>query len=118
MQRGLAATITVINVADSGPGSLRQAIASAATGDTIDFAVNGTITLTTGELAINKDLSITGPGATSLTVERSTAPGTPDFRVFRPQSGTVITISGLTVSNGRTSDGVGIRNEGTFTLLS
>ena len=40
-QQGLAATITVTNVADSGPGSLRQAIASAATGDTIDFAVNG-----------------------------------------------------------------------------
>src|SRR5260221_13891289 len=37
--------ITVTNSADSGAGTLRQAIADAAPGDTIDFAVSGTITL-------------------------------------------------------------------------
>ena len=45
-----AATITVTNTNDDGSGSLRQAIAGAHNGDTIDFRVTGTITLTTGEL--------------------------------------------------------------------
>src|SRR3989441_11849736 len=41
------ATLTVTSSADSGPGSLRQAIADARPGDTIDFdsSVTGTITL-------------------------------------------------------------------------
>ncbi|HEU0208269.1 MAG TPA: hypothetical protein VFQ78_04745 [Candidatus Udaeobacter sp.] len=49
------ATITVTNTNDSGPGSLRQALADADDGDTITFdsALAGqTITLTTTELAI------------------------------------------------------------------
>ena len=33
-----AATITVTNTNDSGPGSLRQAIINASPGDTINFA--------------------------------------------------------------------------------
>src|SRR5882724_227435 len=37
-----AATITVTNTNDSGAGSLRQAIADAHDGDTIDFGVTGT----------------------------------------------------------------------------
>lgn len=45
-----AGTITVTSTADSGPGSLRAALAGAASGDTINFAVTGTITLTSGEL--------------------------------------------------------------------
>src|SRR6266545_624912 len=46
---------TVMNNLDSGPGSLRAILAAASPGDTIDFAkpVNK-ITLTSGELAINK----------------------------------------------------------------
>ncbi|MCZ0901261.1 DUF4347 domain-containing protein, partial [Microcoleus sp. HI-ES] len=36
--QGTLATITVTNSNDSGPGSLRDAIASAAAGDTIQFA--------------------------------------------------------------------------------
>ena len=49
-----AATITVINTNDSGPGSLRQALVDANDGDTIDFAVTGTIGLTSGELLVIK----------------------------------------------------------------
>src|SRR6266446_4488682 len=61
-----AATLTVTNACDNGPGSLRQAILDAAPSDTINFSVTGTITLTTGELSITNDLSIAGPGATNL----------------------------------------------------
>ena len=43
-----ANVITVTNTNDSGPGSLRQALADANDGDTINFAVTGTIGLTTG----------------------------------------------------------------------
>ena len=63
-----AATITVINTNDSGPGSLRQALVDANDGDTIDFAVTGTIGLTSGELLVNKVLTISGPGAENLAV--------------------------------------------------
>ena len=37
-----AATLTVTNLADNGPGSLRQLIADASPDDTLDFAVTGT----------------------------------------------------------------------------
>jgi hypothetical protein len=49
VQSARAAIITVTNVNDSGPGSLRQALAMANDGDTINFdsSLNGeTITLT------------------------------------------------------------------------
>ena len=50
-----ATTITVTNTNDSGPGSLRQALANANDGDTINFAVTGTIGLTSGELLVDKE---------------------------------------------------------------
>ena len=48
-----SATNKVTSLADSGAGSLRQAIASSASGDPILFGVTGTITLTSGELVIS-----------------------------------------------------------------
>src|SRR5690349_3032166 len=53
--------ITVTNTNDSGPGSLRQALADANNGDTINFAVTGTIQLTSGELVIDNSITISGP---------------------------------------------------------
>src|ERR1700675_2839393 len=90
-----AATLTVTTTADSGAGSLRAAIASAAAGDTIQFsaALHGqTITLTSAELVIDKDLTLDGPGATQLTVKRSTAGTTPIFRIFEITPGHIVTI--------------------------
>ena len=65
------ATITVTSSGDGAanaancPGAncrLRDAIAAAAAaGDTVSFNVTGTITLTVGELGINKNLTIQGP---------------------------------------------------------
>src|SRR5690349_15372553 len=115
--RGIAATITVTNAADNGPGSLREALGLASAGDTIGFSVNGTITLTNGELAVTKSLLINGPGAALLTIERSSAAGTPDFRIFNVDAG-VVTIQGLTIRNGRADSGGGVHNETTFNLRS
>src|SRR5258707_15047162 len=64
-----AATITVTNINDSGPGSLRQALASANDADTINFAVTGTIGLITGGLMIDKNITISGPGANQLSID-------------------------------------------------
>src|SRR5438876_8223193 len=68
-----AATITVTSTADSGAGSLRAALASASDGDTIDFSVTGTITLTSGELLVGKSVTISGPGAANLAVNGNAA---------------------------------------------
>src|SRR5262245_48583031 len=70
--RSLPSTFSVLNLADSGPGSLRDAIAAAEANpgpDQIDFGhnVKGTITLTSGQLTITSDLTINGPGADQLT---------------------------------------------------
>jgi hypothetical protein len=61
-----AATITVTNTNDSGPGSLRQALSIANDGDTITFAVTGTVRLTSGGLLIAKNVTISGPGSNQL----------------------------------------------------
>ncbi len=99
------ASLTVTSHDDSGPGSLRDAIGTAASGDTIVFDLPNpdTITLTTGKLLIDKSLTITGPGVDLLTIARSSADNTPAFIIFDVTAGAV-TITGLTISNGL-SDG-------------
>jgi predicted outer membrane repeat protein len=108
-----AATGTVTNTNDSGAGSLRQVIADATPGDTIVFAAGaaGTITLTSGELSINKNLTIIGPGASSLAISGNDA-----SRVFNVPGGVAASIHGVTIQNGRAADGGGIWNSGTLTL--
>jgi hypothetical protein len=108
-----AATIIVDSTDDSGPGSLRQAIQDAAPGDTINFSVTGTITLTSGELIITKNLNIHGPGATSLAISGNDA-----SRVVRIDSGATVTISDITIRNGSAYWGAGIRNDGALTLMN
>jgi predicted outer membrane repeat protein len=102
-----AGTITVTNTNDSGLGSLRQALAIANDGDTIEFAVAGTIGLTTGELLVDKSVTISGPGADNLAVN-----GNAMSRVFHVSSGQTVTISDLTLSNGRDYNAGGIYNDG------
>jgi CSLREA domain-containing protein len=89
-----------------GDCSLRDAIGQSSPGDTVDFSVTGTITLSNAykTLNINNDLTIEGPGAGSLTIS-----GQDSFRVFHIGNATVA-ISDLTVKDG------GLFNSGTLTL--
>ena len=67
--RLVLSTLSVVNLNDSGAGSLRQALlqANAAPGaDTIQFSVAGTIQLTSGALP-----AISGP----VTIDGTSAPG-------------------------------------------
>jgi hypothetical protein len=109
-------TLTVLNSLDSGAGSLRAEISAAKSNDTIVFApslAGQTITLTKGELLINKNLNIAGPGAGELTVSGNHA-----SRVFEVAAGTHVALAGLTISNGLavSGDGGGILNSGTLTI--
>ena len=90
-----AATNVVTTLADSGPGSLRQVISDSVYGDTIIFATNGTIYLTSNELLILKKLNIIGPGAANLAIS-----GQATNRVFRILDGIICSISGLTIRDG------------------
>ncbi len=86
----------VMSSADSGAGSLRAAIASAVSGETIEFARSvHDIKLTSGDLAISTNLNIEGPGANQLTIS-----GNNNSRIFDIASGANVTIVGLTVADG------------------
>jgi hypothetical protein len=119
---GVRATTYTVNtggeVSSAGVLTLRRAIAMAATGDTINFSPNVTLVeLTDGELVIDKAITISGPGADQLTVQRSKASGTPEFRIFDVASGNFsVVISGLTVTNGSGSHGAGIASLSVLTL--
>jgi uncharacterized repeat protein (TIGR01451 family) len=120
-----AATLTVTTCLDSGAGSLRQAVATAAAGDTINFGVScppaTPITLTTGAIAITtNNLTIAGPGAAQLAVSGNTA-----SQVFIVGVGVTATITGITIEDGAAntgcgsgcgSSGGGIENGGTLTV--
>lgn len=93
----LARTIVVLSTADNGPGSLREALALAVNGDTINITANGTITLTSGELVVSKDLAIHGPGS------HGSISGNNASRVFHVVPGTKVTIDSLVITSGKVS---------------
>jgi len=109
-----ANTIVVTNTNDNGPGSLRNALAVAKDGDTIDATgLSGTILLTSGELQITDSVTINGPGAANLAVN-----GNATFRVFENFASDVI-MPGFTITNGFAADnngGGGILNHAGLTL--
>ena len=97
----------VTSLADSGPGSLRQAVLDAngaAGADEVAFApgLTGTVTLTSGEILITDSLLVHSPGAGVLTVS-----GNDMSRIFHVEKSAVaapidVTLSGLTLTHGRT----------------
>ena len=99
-----AADITVVTDADSGVGSLRQAMLDAVAGDRILFdpSLSGsTISLNSMLPVIDQDLTIVGDGAPNLVID-----GAGTNRVFFVQSGSV-EISELTIRNGAAIGGAG-----------
>jgi hypothetical protein len=134
-----AATFTVDRTGDPDPTtasactdapddcSLRGAIVAANSADGPDAITvpAGDYTLTragasevlaaTGDLNVTGDLTITGAGARSTSVIGGPAPF--DDRVFEIQPGATATITGLTITGGKTGDsGGGVFNWGDLTL--
>jgi len=114
---GFANPLTVMSTADNGAQTLRQAIADSANGDLINFdssLAGKTITLTSGELLISKNIKI----STTFPV---TVSGNKASRVFDVPSGITVTLQGLTIQDGHNSaalGGGGIYNAGALILNS
>lgn len=115
------ATIPVTNLNDAGDGSLRAAITAANTGNgtqTINFqaGLSGQILLQTALPALQKDITINGPDATTVDVHRN---GIGQFRIFDIWPDTTCTIRDLEVSHGSSdASGGGIRNRGNALLVN
>jgi hypothetical protein len=101
-QQPAAAALIVTATNDSGPGSLRQAIADAVPGDTITFDLpdHSTITLAT-ELVVTKNLTISGPGAAHLNISGNNA-----VRVLQV-NGSTLALDGVTITAGNNAGGQG-----------
>jgi hypothetical protein len=106
---------TVTTLADSGPGSLRDLVAQAAPGDTIDFdpgLAGGTIFLTTGQIAVTRDLTIQGLGPDALTIS-----GNHTSSIFSEPPRVNLAVSDLTLADGNTtSPGGAVSALGSLTL--
>jgi hypothetical protein len=97
-----AATYVVSITADSGAGSLRQAILdanAAGGGDIRTTGLRGTITLASDLPVITASVNILGPGTDALTVS-----GSNSFTIFSLNAGTTNTLSNLTVANAYAQD--------------
>jgi predicted outer membrane repeat protein len=109
------ALITVTNTNDSGPGSLRQALADICSGGTINFdmSLSGQ-TIRGSSYTIDKDISIDGSALPS----QIKIDGNDSSTVFKLYNSDVVAIlSGLTITNGRGEGigmGGGIYNNGTL----
>ena len=111
----------VTTTADSGPGSLRDAMtnAIAAGGGTITFPnLSGTISLQSALPDIAVDLTIIGSGPANVTID-----GNQLHRIFHITPGVVCEISGLNLQRGSASTNdpplysrAAIYNEGTLSL--
>jgi hypothetical protein len=133
-RRLLSVTVNTLVDENDGVGiggvSLRDAISSAPSGETIEFAVSGRIRLVHGQLAITKNLTITGPGAELLTIDASGSDPTPTAkngdgsRVLEISDGashTLIDVKlfGLSLTGGDVSDSGGaVRSEESFSIIN
>ena len=114
-----ASTIAVANCNDAGPGSLRQAVSDAQSGDTITFASSANcgplsaIVLSSSPITIAKTLTIQGPGFPEETLDGNNA-----SQVLIVNSGFDVTIANMTIENGSSGSGNGgaINNAGNLTL--
>jgi hypothetical protein len=106
----------VTSLADSGAGTLRQAIADAHPGDTITFATIGTITLASGQISISTSLTIDASAmAGSILVA-----GNGTSRLFQISPTATVTLKSLILASGAVSRDTGgaILNSGQLTALN
>jgi len=111
-------TLTVNSLADTPDAALGNGACANATGqctlraaieeanafpgdDVINFSLTGTINLTGALPVLSSNITINGPGSGLLTVRRDTGG---NYRIFQTSGNS--SISGLTITNGRTPDGV------------
>ncbi|BAU42040.1 choice-of-anchor Q domain-containing protein [Leptolyngbya sp. O-77] len=95
----MSTIITVTTTADSGAGSLRAAIAQATNGATIRFAASlqgKTITLTSGQLTINRSITIDGSAAPGITLS-----GNRTSRILQVGDNAKVTVRDLAFKHGR-----------------
>jgi len=107
----------VLNTNNSGSGSLRDVIACVAPGTTITFdasLMGATITLTTGEIEIDKSLTISGLG----NVADIKLSGNSASRIFHVQSGKTLSLQNLTLQNANAASPFGgaVYVQGNLTL--
>jgi hypothetical protein len=112
----------VTSTADSGPGSLRQAVIDDIGGvEPIEFSpalAGQTITLGSAPIEISHNEAIIGLGANLLAIS-----GTSRTEIFKIDQGATVSISGITLENGFASpyagaEGGAIDNAGTLNLSS
>ncbi len=109
-------SITVTSNADSGTGTLRQAIADACAGGTITFytALSGTTIHLASTLTLAKNVTIDG----STLAGQITISGENAVRVFLVNSGVTAILNSLAITQGSNFSGGGIRNDGTLTITN
>ncbi|MDX1415185.1 MAG: family 16 glycosylhydrolase, partial [Candidatus Promineifilaceae bacterium] len=107
--------VIVTTLDDSGPGSLREALDIIAMKGTITFdpgLAGGTIVLTSGQLLVDKSVTIDGSDAPGLTISGNDA-----SRVLRIAAGITVNMNDLIIADGAGApQGGGILNFGTLTL--
>jgi hypothetical protein len=117
--RVVPATLQVMNNNDAGAGSLRAAVTGANNGDVIRFdnIPNQTITLTSGEILVTKNITLTAFNYGGYTI---TINGNTNSRIFEIQATSTVTISDLTLTNGKAANASGgaILNNGTLELYN
>ncbi len=126
VQPGMAATFIISNGDVAGLIAAINAANANPDADTINLATGGTYNLTAvdnteryygpnGLPVINSPITINGNGAT---IQRSSAAGTPEFRIFIISNGlSQLTLNGLTIAGGKGSGG-GLLNTGITLVIN
>jgi trimeric autotransporter adhesin len=116
-------TIVVSSNADSGAGTLRQALFDIANGGTIDLSGINTQTITLlSPLIFNKNVTITNTASSPSVIVQggSTAFDTSNVRMIQVQTGKTVVLGNMTLQHGSNvgapARGGAIFNEGTLTL--
>lgn len=102
MPPSLASTRVVSNCNNSGPGSLRDVVASSVSGDIVDLRSLpcSTITLSSGQINIGvQSLSITGPGPGALTIQNGNGAKYTN-RIFNHTGSGTLIVQGMTLTGG------------------